>query len=183
MVHGFVKQSEGHVKIYSEPGHGTTVRLYLPRAHTREDVPVDVPTGAVTGGTEVVLLVEDDDNVRATTADLLTDLGYRVLRARNADAAMAIIESGASIDLLFTDVVMPGGFGARELARKAQQQLPGLPVLFTSGYTDNAIIHGGRLDQGVELLSKPYTQDELARKLRKVLTAPPAVASEQVVSD
>ncbi len=182
MVHGFVTQSGGHINIHSEPGHGTTVRLYLPRAYTREDAPVDVAREVVTGGTEVILLVEDDDNVRATAADMLADLGYRVLRARNADAAMAVIESGASIDLLFTDVVMPGAFGARELARKAQQRLPGLPILFTSGYTANAIIHGGRLDQGLELLSKPYTQDELARKLRKVLTTPPAVASEQIVS-
>ena len=183
LVHGFVKQSGGHTKLYSELGHGTTVRLYLPRAHMREDAPVEVATGAVTGGTEVVLLVEDDDNVRATTADMLADLGYCVLRARNADAAMTVIESGASIDLLFADVVMPGEFGVRELARKAQQHLPGLPVLFTSGYTDNAIIHGSRLDQGVELLSKPYTQDELARKLRKVLTTPPVVTPEQIISD
>ena len=114
---------------------------------------------------------------------MLADLGYCVLRARNADAAMTVIESGASIDLLFADVVMPGEFGVRELARKAQQHLPGLPVLFTSGYTDNAIIHGSRLDQGVELLSKPYTQDELARKLRKVLTTPPVVTPEQIISD
>jgi CheY-like chemotaxis protein len=182
MVHGFVKQSGGHIKIYSELCHGTTVRLYLPRVHMREDEPVDVARGAVIGGTEVILLVEDDDNVRATTADMLTDLGYRVLRARNADAAMAIIDSGASIDLMFTDVVMPGAFGAREFAQQAQQRLPGLPILFTSGYTDNAIIHGGRLDQGVELLSKPYTQDDLARKLRKVLTVPHVVAPEQVIS-
>jgi CheY-like chemotaxis protein len=183
MVHGFVKQSGGHIKVFSELGHGTTVRLYLPRAHMQEEAPIDIATEAVTGGTEVILLVEDDDSVRATTADMLADLGYRILTARNADVAMAMIDSGASIDLLFTDVVMPGAFGARELARKAQQRLPGLPVLFTSGYTDNAIVHGGRLDEGVELLSKPYTQDELARKLRKVLTTPPAVASEQIISD
>lgn len=95
---------------------------------------------------------------------------------------MVIVESGAAIDLLFTDVVMPGLLGARDLARRAQNRLPGLRVLFTSGYTDNAIVHGGRLDEGVELLSKPYTQEELARKLRKVLTAAPALGPEQVVS-
>ena len=178
MVHGFVKQSGGHIRIYSEIGHGTTIRLYLPRAYTREDAPVDVATGTTAGGTEVILLVEDDDSVRTTTADMLADLGYRILQARDADAAMAVIESGASIDLLFTDVVMPGAFGARELARKAQQRLPDLPVLFTSGYTENAIIHGGRLDQGAELLSKPYTQHELARKLRKVLATPPTITPE-----
>jgi CheY-like chemotaxis protein len=183
MVHGFVKQSDGHVKVYSEVGHGTTIRLYLPRSRQREDEPADVATGAVVGGTEVILLVEDDDDVRATTADLLGDLGYRVLRARDGDAAMVILESGASVDLLFTDVVMPGGLAARDLARKAQQRLPGLPVLFTSGYTDNAIVHGGRLDDGVELLSKPYTRDELARKLRKMLAPHAPATPEEVVSD
>jgi PAS domain S-box-containing protein len=171
MVHGFVKQSGGHIRIYSELGRGTTVRIYLPRSTLREDDPVAAATGAVIGGTEVILLVEDDDTVRATTAEMLADLGYRVLKARDADAAMVIIESSAAIDLLFMDVVLPGVFGAPELARRARERLSGLPVLFTSGYTDNAIIHGGRLEHGVELLSKPFTQDELARKLRKVLTA------------
>jgi PAS domain S-box-containing protein len=173
MVHGFVKQSGGHIKIYSELGCGTTVRIYLPRSTLREFDSVAVASGAVTGGTEAILIVEDDDTVRATTADMLADLGYQVLRARDANSAIAIIESGVAIDLLFTDVVMPGAFGATELARRAQERLPGLPVLFTSGYTENAIIHGGRLEQGVELLSKPFTQDELARKLRKILAAAP----------
>lgn len=177
MVHGFVKQSGGHIKIYSELGCGTTVRIYLPRSTLREDDRVTAASGTVTGGTETILLVEDDDAVRATTADMLLDLGYQVLKARNADGAMAVIESGAAIDLLFTDVVMPGAFGAPELARRAQERLPGLQVLFTSGYTDNAIIHGGRLEEGAELLSKPFTQDELARKLRKVLAARPAPKS------
>ena len=97
--------------------------------------------------------------------------------------AARVVESGAAIDLLFSDVVMPGTLGARDLARRAQNRLPGLRVQFTSGYTDNAIAHGGRLDEGVELLSKPYTQEELAMKLRKVLTAPPVVAPEQIVSE
>jgi CheY-like chemotaxis protein len=171
MVHGFIKQSGGHIAIYSEVGHGTTVRLYLPRCALPEEETRVVARGVVLGGTETVLLVEDDDTVRATVADMLVDLGYAVLKARDADAAMAIIDSGAPIDLLFTDVIMPGSFGAAELARRARTRLPDLQVLFTSGYTDNSIIHGGRLDQGVELLSKPYTQDDLARKLRKLLTA------------
>lgn len=169
MVHGFVKQSGGHIKIYSEVGRGTTIRIYLPRSHQHEDDAGAVTTGAVTGGTEVVLLVEDDDAVRTTTAEMLTDLGYRVLQARDVVAAIAIIESGTPIDLLFTDVVMPGPFGAPELARRAQQRWAGLRVLFTSGYTDNAVIHGGRLDTGMELLTKPFTQVELAQKLRKIL--------------
>lgn len=175
MVHGFVKQSGGHIKIYSEVGQGTTVRLYLPRSRMREDERIEAaPAGAAVGGTEVVLLVEDDEDVRATAADMLSDLGYSVLKARTAEDALVIVDSGASIDLLFTDVVMPGSLGAAELARKVQLRLPGVPVLFTSGYTDNAIVHGGRLDDGVELLSKPYAREELARKLRKVIATKPA---------
>jgi PAS domain S-box-containing protein len=173
MVHGFVKQSGGHIKIYSELERGTAVRIYLPRSALPEEEALNATGGAVLGGTEVILLVEDDDSVRATVTDMLVDLGYQVLKARDADAAMTIIDSGAAIDLLFTDVVIPGAFGAAELARLARERLPRLHVLFTSGYTDNAIIHGRRLDPGVELLSKPYSQDELARKLRKLLSARP----------
>ena len=169
MVYGFVKQSGGHIKIYSEVGHGTTIKLYLPRAMEAEDVEVAVETGPVTGGTETVLVVEDDDEVRATVVEMLSDLGYRVLKAVDAQNALAVIESGMAIDLLFTDVVMPGNLKSPELARKARQRLPDIAVLFTSGYTENSIVHGGRLDAGVELLSKPYTREALARKLRHVL--------------
>lgn len=169
MVYGFVKQSEGHIKVYSEVGQGTTIRLYLPRAHAVEDVAVEVDLGPVTGGSETVLVVEDDEEVRATVVDLLLDLGYRVLKARDAQSALAIVESGALIDLLFTDVVMPGPVRSPELARQARVRLPDIAVLFTSGYTDNAIVHGGRLDQGIELLSKPYSRESLARKVRHVL--------------
>jgi PAS domain S-box-containing protein len=184
MVHGFVKQSGGHIKVYSEPGQGTTIRIYLPRSREKEDLPVDVATRVAPGDGEVILLVEDDDEVRATAADMLTDLGYAVLKARDADAARVIIDSGAAIDLLFTDVVMPGALSSRELARIVQQQLPGLPILFTSGYTDNAIVHGGRLDEGVEVLSKPYTREELARKLRQVLNRTSvAPGREHLVTD
>jgi PAS domain S-box-containing protein len=171
MVHGFVKQSGGHIEIYSELERGTTMRIYLPRSTLPEEGTAAGIGGAVLGGTEVILLVEDDDVVRATVTDMLADLGYQVLKARDADAAMTIIESGAPIDLLFTDVIMPGAFGAAELARRARARSPGLQVLFTSGYTDNAIIRSGRLDPGVEFLSKPYAQDELARMLRKLLSA------------
>ncbi|GAB0115856.1 response regulator [Acidisoma sp. C75] len=169
MVYGFVKQSQGHIKIYSEPGHGTTIRIYLPRVHDAEDLATEVTTGPIEGGSETVLVVEDDDDVRATVVEMLADLGYRVLKARDAQSALAIIEGGMPIDLLFTDVVMPGALRSPELARKAQERLPGLAVLFTSGYTDNAIVHGGRLDAGIELLSKPYSREALARKIRYVL--------------
>jgi CheY-like chemotaxis protein len=169
MVYGFVRQSGGHTKIYSEPGHGTTVRIYLPRARAEEDVETDVDVGPATGGTETVLVVEDDEDVRNTVIDMLSELGYRVLKAKDASSALAIIESGVPIDLLFTDVVMPGPLRSPELARKARERLPQIAVLFTSGYTENAIVHGGRLDDGVDLLSKPYTREALARKIRHVL--------------
>jgi PAS domain S-box-containing protein len=169
MVYGFVKQSGGHIKIYSEVGHGTTVRIYLPRAQQPEDVETDLETGAITGGSETVLVVEDDEDVRGTVVDLLSELGYRVLRAKDAQSALAIVESGVPIDLLFTDVVMPGPLGSPELARRARERLPNIAVLFTSGYTDNAIVHGGRLDEGVDLLSKPYSREAMARKIRYVL--------------
>jgi PAS domain S-box-containing protein len=169
MVHGFVKQSGGHVKVYSELGQGTTVRVYLPRCRRVEDTLTEVETGSAQGGTERVLIVEDNEEVRATGADMLSELGYSVLMAKDADAALTIIESGVAIDVLFTDVVMPGKLQSSELGRKAQKRLPKIAVLFTSGYTDNTIVHGDRLDEGVDLLNKPYTREELARKLRLIL--------------
>lgn len=169
MVYGFVKQSGGHVKIYSEPGEGTTIRLYLPRSTDSEDELAVLDVGPVQGGTETILVAEDDKGVRDTVIETLTDLGYRVLQASDAKAALAIVESGIPIDLLFTDVVMPGPMKSTELARRAVERLPGLKVLFTSGYTENSIVHGGRLDEGVELLSKPYSLEQLARKVRHQL--------------
>jgi PAS domain S-box-containing protein len=169
MVYGFVKQSGGHVKIYSEPGEGTTVKIYLPRSTQSEDRVVDLDEDIVRGGDETILVAEDDEAVRETVVGLLVDLGYRVLKARDAESALSIIESGIAIDMLFTDVVMPGTLRSPELARKAVERQPGIAVLFTSGYTENAIVHGGRLDEGVELLSKPYSREALARKIRQVL--------------
>ncbi len=169
MVYGFVKQSGGHVKIYSETGHGTTVKIYLPRSLQNEDLEVTPAELTVEGGQETILVAEDDEGVRATVVELLQELGYRVLKAPDASAALTIIESGVPIDMLFTDVVMPGPLKSADVARKAKQRLPGLAVLFTSGYTENSIVHGGRLDPGVQLLSKPYTREALARKIRYVL--------------
>ena len=169
MVYGFVKQSGGHVKIYSEQGQGTTVRLYLPRTRAEEDIALPKDASPIAGGTETILVVEDDEGVRLTVVDMLADLGYRVLKAKNAQAALVVIESGVSIDLLFTDVVMPGPLRSTELAKKVRDRLPDVAILFTSGYTDNAIVHGGRLDEGTHLLSKPYTREALARKIRHVL--------------
>jgi CheY-like chemotaxis protein len=170
MVYGFVKQSGGHVKIYSEPGQGTTVKLYLPRTTAAEEPlgPMDAHQPAV-GGTETILVAEDDEAVRTTVVEMLTQLGYRVLKAADAASALAVVESGVPIDVLFTDVVMPGTLRSPDLARMARERLPNLAVLFTSGYTENSIVHGGRLDPGVELLGKPYTRESLARRIRQVL--------------
>ncbi len=169
MVYGFAKQSGGHVKIYSEVGFGTTVKMYLPRSLEAEDALDPVDLREPTGGTETILVAEDDEGVRETVVELLGELGYRVLKAPDAASALAIVTSGIPIDLLFTDVVMPGPLRSPDLARKAREAIPNLAVLFTSGYTENAIVHGGRLDPGVELLGKPYTRAALASKIRHVL--------------
>ncbi|MDT0575932.1 response regulator [Croceicoccus sp. F390] len=170
MVYGFVKQSHGHVKIYSEQGEGTTVRIYLPRTRREEDISIPEPVSAPHAtGNQTILVVEDDDAVRATTIEMLSDLGYAVLEANNADSAIAIVNSGIKIDLLFTDVVMPGELRSPELARRAKQKLPALQVLFTSGYTQNAIVHAGRLDEGVELIAKPFKREHLAQKIHVLI--------------
>ena len=171
MVYGFVKQSGGHLNVYSELGHGTTMRMYLPRSHASVETVATSAAGVVSGGPETILVAEDDEAVRDTVVEMLGELGYRVLMAADAAGAMSVIESGVAIDLLFTDVVMPGPLESPELARRARERLPQLAVLFTSGYTRNAIVHGGRLDPGVELLTKPYTREALALKVRQVLAA------------
>jgi signal transduction histidine kinase/ActR/RegA family two-component response regulator len=175
-VYGFVKQSGGHLKLYSEVGEGTTVKLYLPRSREAAQAPARASGLAVTG-TETVLLVDDDEIVRATVASMLEDLGYGVITAAGGAQALQILERGVAVDLLFTDVVMPG-LGGRRLAEQARALAPTLRVLFTSGYTENSIVHNGRLDPGVELLSKPYDRDRLAAKLRRVLDAPTPSANE-----
>jgi len=177
MVYGFVKQTGGHVKIYSEVGHGTTIRMYLPRSIGQEDLEIVMMDGPVEGGPETILVAEDDEGVRATVVEMLQELGYRVLKAPDAGAALTILESGIPIDMLFTDVVMPGPLKSAELARKAKERLPHIAILFTSGYTENSIVHGGRLDPGVQLLSKPYTREALARKIRHLLNNEKQAAS------
>ena len=169
MAYGFVKQSGGHIRLYSEVGEGTTVRVYLPRSTGKAVEPARAKASGLKHGDEAILVVEDDAKVRETVVDLLSGLGYAVLKANNAEQALAVVESGVHIDLLFTDVVMPGALRSTEMVRKAVQTLPALKVLYTSGYTQNAIVHGGRLDPGVELLSKPYSRQQLASKIRQVL--------------
>lgn len=169
MAYGFVKQSSGHIKIYSEPGIGTTIKVYLPRIHQVEAEVADLRRLPTVGGNETILVVEDDPAVRVTVVDLLSELGYVVLKASDGQGGLSVLQSGIPIDLLFTDVVMPGPVRSTDLARQARELHPGIEVLFTSGYTQNAIVHGGRLDAGVELISKPYRREDLARKIRSLL--------------
>jgi PAS domain S-box-containing protein len=169
MVYGFVKQSKGHIKIYTELRHGTTVRMYLPRALDPGTQPVTQATPQLRGKHAVILLVEDDLMVSTYARHLLEELGYKVLSATNGPDALAIIEQTRDIKLLFTDVIMPGGMNGRQLADAACKLRPDLKVLFTSGYTENAIVHHGRLDPGVHLLSKPYQRKDLVGKLLQVL--------------
>jgi len=171
MVYGFLKQSAGHINIYSEPGQGTTVRMYLPRARdaVAPAAPAAIQPEGHAGAGESILLVEDDDLVRGYVASQLESLGYRVLEAENGPQALERLHAGEDVDLLFTDVVMPGGMNGRELADAARALRPALRVLFTSGYTENAIVHHGTLDPGVELLSKPYRRSELAARIRTSL--------------
>ncbi|WP_051609468.1 PAS domain-containing protein [Fodinicurvata fenggangensis] len=176
MVYGFARQSRGQAVIYSEEGQGTTVKLYLPRGFSDpENERASTETDEITGGPERILVVEDDDLVRGHVIGQLESLGYRVVSAENGTQALKILEREADLDLLFTDVIMPGGLNGGELAEKARELHPNLPVLFTSGYTDSAIVHHGQVDPGVHLLTKPYRRQALAEKLREVLAenAPP----------
>jgi signal transduction histidine kinase/ActR/RegA family two-component response regulator len=164
MVYGFVKQSNGHIKIYSEEGYGTTIKLYLPQAHAQAALVAAAP--AITGGGETILVVEDDPLVREFAVAQLRSLGYATVTAANGALALAQVESGTPFDLLFTDVIMPGGMNGRQLADQIAKRVPELKVLYTSGYAENAIVHHGRLDPGVLLLAKPYRKADLARMVR-----------------
>jgi PAS domain S-box-containing protein len=173
MVYGFTKQSGGHVAIYSEAGIGTVVKLYLPRIDAPVPATMPVPVASNGGGGgETILLVEDDELVRTHAGQLLRQLGYRVLSASGGPEALDILRANPDIDLLFTDVIMPGGMNGPQLAEAAHRERPRLPVLYTSGYTENAIVHHGRVDPGVNLLHKPYRRETLAAKIRAALDVP-----------
>jgi len=179
MVYGFVKQSGGHIKIYSEEGHGTTVRLYLPRSVEKSAVAAaPAPAERLPRGSEIVLVVEDDELVRNYVVAQVRSLGYRTLAADGAGQALDILRSDTEIDVLFTDVIMPGLMNGPRLVAEALKLRPQLGVLYTSGYTENAIVHHGRLDPGVLLLAKPYRKADLARMLRQALKLAPASAAE-----
>jgi signal transduction histidine kinase/CheY-like chemotaxis protein len=172
-VYGFVRQSDGHLRIYSEVDQGTTVKIYLPRYYGVDDE-VEAPTRSSSDtlraiGTETILVVEDDDVLRTYGLEVLSELGYRVLEASTGAAALDALARAPHVDLLFTDIVMPGGINGRQLADEAMRRRPGLKVLFTTGYTRNAIVHHGRLDPDVRLIGKPFTFDELAAKVRAIL--------------
>ena len=170
MVYGFVKQSNGHIKVYSEEGHGTTIKIYLPWSGAQSvQPPAAAPEPVIEGGDETVLIVEDDLLVRTYVTTRLRNLGYQTLQAANAAEAIEIADRGAKFDLLFTDVIMSGAMNGRQLADAMAKRRPGIKVLFTSGYTENAIVHHGRLDPGVLLLAKPYRNAELARMIRRAL--------------
>jgi signal transduction histidine kinase/CheY-like chemotaxis protein len=172
-VFGFVKQSQGHVKIYSEPGEGTTIKIYLPRHYGAEGeakayVAPDPAALPCAQGEEIILVVEDEERVRHMSVDSLRELGYTVVHASDAAQALSILTIQPRIDLLFTDIVMPDMNG-KLLSDRAQVERPGLKILFTTGYTRNAIVHNGTLDAGVAFLAKPFTLDQLACKVREVL--------------
>jgi CheY-like chemotaxis protein len=170
MVYGFTKQSGGHVAIYSELGHGTVVNLYLRQVAGGAEPSIGNKPEENARNGERILLVEDDDLVRAHALRLLEGLGYRVVTASNGPEALELLRKDVPCDLLFTDVIMPGGMTGPQLAEAACALRPGLPVLYTSGYTENAIVHHGRVDAGINLLHKPYRKRELAAKLHAVLS-------------
>jgi len=169
-VYGFVKQSGGHIKIYSEVGQGTTIKMYLPRHRTPDQPQADLHISTVEKGKgERILVVEDDEGVRSYISEVLQDLGYRVLTAPDAAVALHILERQEQpVDLLLTDVVLPG-LNGRQLADSVKPHHPGMRVLFMTGYSRNAIVHQGRLDPGVSLIQKPLSAASLAMKIREVL--------------
>jgi CheY-like chemotaxis protein len=172
MVFGFVKQSGGHLKIYSEVGHGTSVKVYLPRATGVQESATEASSvPMIERGSETVLVVEDDPLVRRYVITQIQSLGYTTLEAANATEALAVIDNHRDVNLLFTDVIMPGPMNGRQLVDEAVRRRPNLKTLYTSGYTENAILHHGRLDPGVLLLAKPYRKPELARMIRIALAS------------
>jgi PAS domain S-box-containing protein len=172
MVYGFVKQSDGHLMLYSEPGHGTTVKLYLPRARREQDTvepPIEVATVSGAESAKVVLVVEDDEPVRKLQIRMLSSLGYRTLEAADGPAGLAVLDGNAHVDLLLTDIVLPKGMNGAVFANAARQLRPGLKVIFSSGYAPNAVIRDDAL-HGAVLLSKPFTRSALADAVRRALT-------------
>ncbi len=173
MIYGFAKQSGGQVRIYSELGQGTTVKLYLPRHRgsvTDEPAPVEVSKKPVQGAGETVLIVDDEPSVRMLVTETLADLGYSAIEAADASSGLKVLESDARIDLLVTDVGLPGGMNGRQMADAARRTRPGLKVLFITGYAENAAIGSGHLEPGMHVLSKPFAMDRLAARIKTIIT-------------
>jgi PAS domain S-box-containing protein len=185
MVYGFVRQSNGHVDVYSEHGLGTTFRIYLPQADGRrtEDSIDTMSESPIEGRNETILVVEDDRLVRASVTAQLHSLGYKTICAANAREAITVVESGVAFDLLFTDLIMPGPLNGRQLAEEVAKRHAPLNVLFTSGYTEDAVVHHGRLDPGVLLLPKPYRRTDLARMIRTALDRHPPASRPETIAE
>ena len=168
MAYGFVKQSGGEIVLRSEPGKGTRVRIWLPRSEAAPEQVEDLPAPLV-GGPETILVVEDEDHVRDATCGILSALGYRVLEAADAASAKAIVESGEQIDLVFSDVIMPGPVSSLQLGEAVRARLPAAQMLYTSGYAEGVLAHEGKLDARVNLLHKPYHPNVLSARIRHLL--------------
>jgi CheY-like chemotaxis protein len=169
MAYGFVKQSGGEIVLRSEPGKGTRVRIWLPRSEAAPAADDDMAAAPLLGGPETILVVEDEEDVRTATCGILSALGYRVLEAADAAAARAVVESGEQIDLVFSDVIMPGPVSSLQLGDVVRALLPDAQILYTSGYAEGVLAHEGKLDARVNLLHKPYHPDALSARIRHLL--------------
>jgi CheY-like chemotaxis protein len=169
MAYGFVKQSGGEIVLTSKPGEGTSVRIYLRRSEAQQETQPEVSVPPLLGGLETILVVEDEEDVRSSTVELLSALGYQVLEADDGASAVALIDSGAHIDLVFTDVIMPGKVTSLDLRDRVRSALPDAQVLFTSGYAEGVLTHEGKVDASINLLQKPYNADTLSARIRHLL--------------
>jgi CheY-like chemotaxis protein len=169
MAYGFVKQSGGEIQLRSAPGRGTTVRIFLPRSDGVPVQPEPAATCTSADGVCTILVVEDEEAVRSTTVALLSALGYRVLEAPDADSAAAMIDAGLQVDLVFSDVIMPGRLSSYELGQIVKRKLPDAQMLYTSGYAEGVLAHEGKLDPSVSLLHKPYNAEALSARIRHLL--------------
>jgi CheY-like chemotaxis protein len=169
MAYGFVKQSGGEIVLHSAEGKGTSVRIWLPRSEAEPSVAEDVAVAPLLGGPETILVVEDEEDVRSATCGILSALGYRVLEAPDAAVAKAIVESGEQVDLVFSDVIMPGPVSSLQLGEVVRERLPKAQILYTSGYAEGVLAHEGKVEANINLLQKPYHPDALSARIRHLL--------------
>jgi CheY-like chemotaxis protein len=169
MVYGFVKQSGGHISVQSEEGSGTTIKLYLPRSPAAADMGDGGSAFALQGGKETILVVEDDPLIRKFVVSQLESLGYKTMSAGTGADALALVDQGVAFELLFTDIILPGGLNGQQLAEEAAKRRPSLRVLYTSGYAEHGNVQHGSLNPDIALLSKPYRMVDLARRIRDII--------------